>query len=441
MNNIATVLENEGVNAKGFGIIFQAVMFDVSLPVGSKALYALLCSYLGSGAFIFPKRESILKILNISKNAYYRALQPLIDNDYVSIKKAKGYINRNIYIINNSPNKVNTHQKPDDNSESMLSIDGISAQGYGFIPKIIMTDSRLSIKSKALIALLYSLTGSGSCAYPHRETLCVALGISKNTYCKALNQLIECNYIEVHQRRQNKGKFTVNDYTLITNPSQRSTPASKTPLEAESPCLKNEDNRENSVNTGISPCLKNEDNTDTDRVSKIETLPCLKNEDNNNSISNNSIIDSMIGTSNLILTTPIQVSDNDEIISEKIHLWTHYDNIKKSISEFEKAKDPFIRGQVLGMKNTLLSSRCLIDLLCSDAKDFKYHGRLLSRSQLIDMLSLLRPEEISGVIQETVYHFEICKEKYKIYEPVEYLKTLLVQHIENFSLSSDWWQD
>ena len=44
----------------------KAVMFDMDIPINSKTLYALLCSHLGSGTFVFPKRETILNYLNLS---------------------------------------------------------------------------------------------------------------------------------------------------------------------------------------------------------------------------------------------------------------------------------------------------------------------------------------------------------------------------------------
>lgn len=441
MDNIKTVLENEGVNAKGFGMIFQAVMFDMDIPINSKTLYALLCSHLGSGTFVFPKRETILNYLNLSKNAYYKALRPLIDNGYISIRKAKGYINKNIYVINNVSSKVVTRPIISDDAEGVLTVDGIAAQGYGFIPKLIMIDPRLSVKSKALIALLYSLTAAGTCAYPHRETLCVSLGISKNTYYKALNQLIEFNYIEVHQRRQNKGRFTVNDYTLVTNPNQEKINESETIVTAESPCLKNEDNAKNGTDCGSSPCLKNGDNTDAYRVSKTKTLPCLKNEDINNSIRNNSNIDSMKCTANSIVSTPIQTADDDVIIRTKINSWIGYENIISTIKEADGTENPFVKSSIVAMKNILAVSRYLEDLLRSEASPFVYRGTEMNRDRLINMLSGLSGEDVSEIIHETVYHFDICKNKYRIHDPCSYIKTLLIQHIENVSFDDDWWMD
>ena len=58
IQDIENILEVEGVNSKGFGIISQAVMFDRDLSIPSKAIYAYFVSYTGSGRTIFPKRET-----------------------------------------------------------------------------------------------------------------------------------------------------------------------------------------------------------------------------------------------------------------------------------------------------------------------------------------------------------------------------------------------
>lgn len=83
-----------------------------------------------------------------------------------------------------------------------------------------MCDSRLSIKAKGLIAFLYSLVQAGNRAFPHRSTICIFLGLSKDSYYKALNQLIDYNYLTVRQRHTKSGRFTVNDYILNSNPTK-----------------------------------------------------------------------------------------------------------------------------------------------------------------------------------------------------------------------------
>lgn len=224
--NVENLLEVEGINALGYGIAAQAVMFDRSISIQSKAIYAYLVSYTGAGRTIFPKVETITSHLKMSKSTFYKHFKPLVENGYINVSKAKGFKNKNVYVICNNPQKINCVIE-NNKSESLLMLDGINAKGYGFIPKLAMVDERLSVKAKALIAFFYSLAQSGSRAFPHRSTIYVFLGISKDTYYKALNQLIEYNYIKIKQRKTTDGRFSVNDY-ILSSVTEAPRPKNKT---------------------------------------------------------------------------------------------------------------------------------------------------------------------------------------------------------------------
>lgn len=273
-NNIENILKIEGVNAQGYGIIPQAVMFDDRLSPQSKAIYAYLVSYSGSGQMIFPKVTTILSHLKITKNTYYKHFKPLVDLGYIKIEKAKHYLNKNIYILSNAPKMLN-YSILTSSSSGILAIDGINGKGFGFIPKLIMKDLRISIKAKALIAFFYSLVQNGYRAFPHRNTIRQIMQLSKDVYYKALNQLIDCNYITVKQRKDKKGKFSVNDYILNTNPNVEN----NVEINTESiPCPENYDNAESTINTQITPCHKNCDYSEINRVLKttiIITIPVI----------------------------------------------------------------------------------------------------------------------------------------------------------------------
>lgn len=387
-NKIEHILEIEGVNAIGYGIISQAAMFDRDISVQSKAIYAYLVSYTGSGRTIFPKRETILADLKMSVNTFYKHFSLLVKNGYISVAKAKGFINKNVYTVCNNPTKINCSIESH-KTDSLLALDGINAKGYGFIPKLIMCDNRLDVKAKALIAFFYSLVQAGGRAFPHRQTICVYLGLSKNSYYKALNQLIDCNYITVKQRHTKKGRFTVNDYILNSNPKK-------------------------------SPCPKNCDNTNH-RVSKIETLPCPQNCDNNNITSINS--NNNISSSNLEVSY-IPYTQDAEKIKDLIYKLTRFE-------DYSSCKDDFARKYCRTVK-ALVEMLCVID-------QAKYGNRFIKTPDLFDYLNDCIVEDIDGVslrdlICQTVCHFDLCCDKYEIRRPAEYLKALIWDEIYNFDL-------
>lgn len=407
-NKIEYILEVEGVNAKGYGLISQAVMFDRDLSVQSKAIYAYFVSYTGAGRTIFPKRETILADLKMSKNTFYKHFNPLVKNGYIKVSKAKGFKNKNVYTVCNNPKKVNCDIESD-KSESLLSLDGINAKGFGFVPKLIMCDSRLDVKSKGLIAFFYSLVQAGCRAFPHRKTICIYLGLSKDSYYKALNQLIEYNYITVKQRHTKNGRFTVNDYILNSNPV------------VNAPCPENCDNTEMPINTEDLPCPENWDNINNDRVRKFETLPCPENCDNNNITSINS--SNNISSSNLEVSYILYTQDEDEI-RQMIYRLARFEDYSACIDDFSKKYCRTVKA--------------LLEMLC--VKEHTLYGKQLVRTKdLFDYLNDCITDDTDGLslrdlICQTVWHYDLCSEKYNIRRPTEYLKSLLWDEIYNFNL-------
>ena len=100
--------KNDDILKNGYGIVYKAVMTDERLSLTAKAIYAYLCSYTGSKGIVFPSRARILRELKIAKNTYYEHFNQLIELDYIIIKKSKGFLNRNQYIINDKPSTVRT---------------------------------------------------------------------------------------------------------------------------------------------------------------------------------------------------------------------------------------------------------------------------------------------------------------------------------------------
>lgn len=424
-NGIEHILEVEGVNAKGYGIISQAVMFDRDISVQSKAIYAYFVSYTGAGRTIFPKRETILADLKMSKNAFYKHFNPLVKNGYIKVSKAKGFKNKNVYTVCNNSKKVNCTIKSDI-TESLLSLDGINAKGFGFIPKLIMCDNRINVKAKGLIAFFYSLVQAGCRAFPHRETICVYLGLSKDSYYKALNQLIKYNYITVKQRHTKKGRFSVNDYILNSNPAKSPCPENcdylEKPINTDIPPYSgNCDNTKNAINTDVLPCPENKDITSGNRVRKIETLPCPENCDNNNNTSVNS--NNNISSSNLEVSY-ISYTQNEDEIRQMIYRLTR-------IEEYSVCKDEFSNKYCRTVK-------ALVEVLCI-SEHCLYGKQLVKTKDLFDYLNDCITDDTDGLslrdlICQTVWHYDLCCEKYNIRRPMEYLKALLWDEIYNFNL-------
>ena len=122
---------------------------------------------------------------------------------------------------------------------NILEVEGINAQGFGMIAKMVMLDQRLTIEAKAIYSYFCSYAGGGSTAFPSVSKIVYDLKISKDRYYKHFKLLVECGYITIRQTKD-KVKFANNIYRIMSNPV--SCPQNE---EMDSPCPENSD-KENS---------------------------------------------------------------------------------------------------------------------------------------------------------------------------------------------------
>lgn len=96
------IIQVQGINSQGYGIIPKMVMQDKRLTIQAKAIYGYFCSYAGAGKTAFPKRSKILADLKVSVNTYYRHFNLLKEYGYIEVTQEKdndGFFDRNIYTL------------------------------------------------------------------------------------------------------------------------------------------------------------------------------------------------------------------------------------------------------------------------------------------------------------------------------------------------------
>lgn len=226
-SELAELLRLEGVNAKGFGIIPKLLVLDTRLTAEAKAIYAYICSYAGGGNTEFPSVLKMCADFGISRNTYYRHYHLLLEYGYIKATQLrypgasegeKAY-SRNIYTLSNNPSLPDELMNDAGVQEGQKTINGVLSAGYGFIPKLVMLDSELSIKAKALYAFLCAYTGSGCIAFPTQQAILYRLQISKPTYLAAMRELEARDYV-LRERRieKRRGRMGINNYLINTNP-------------------------------------------------------------------------------------------------------------------------------------------------------------------------------------------------------------------------------
>jgi len=129
-----------GLKSAGYGLIPKAVMIDERLPIKAKGIYAYFCSFTGSGNNAFPKFDNILNHLHISRQAYYKYYNILVNLNYITAvqRHIDGRLSINDYYLNDMPNILNASKKTilfsttqsDDFSESVISESAIQSDDF-----------------------------------------------------------------------------------------------------------------------------------------------------------------------------------------------------------------------------------------------------------------------------------------------------------------------
>ena len=101
---MSDILQVQGINSKGFGIIPKLVMQDKRLTTEAKAIYSYFCSYAGAGQTAFPMRDKIIADLGMSINRYYKHFNLLKKHGYINAVREtakNGKLQRNVYTLLN----------------------------------------------------------------------------------------------------------------------------------------------------------------------------------------------------------------------------------------------------------------------------------------------------------------------------------------------------
>lgn len=207
------VLQVEGINRKGFGLLPKLVMVDHTISITAKAIYSYLCAQAGSGDTAYPGRDKIVHDLHINKETYYVHMKQLTEKGYIKIKRERTskLFERNTY-------KLCVYVKSAAPPGGPLG-SNIKTMGYGTIPRLVVCDPELSAKAKALYGYFVSFKGKGEDVYPQVPTLLYHMDISRNTYKKILTELTSLGYVVVSQAVE-RGRLSRNYYHLPEFPKQ-----------------------------------------------------------------------------------------------------------------------------------------------------------------------------------------------------------------------------
>lgn len=198
------------IDSKGYGKIYKAIMRDRNLPLLAKTIYAYFCSFAGCGCQAYPKRDKIVRDLQINKDTYTKYLALLVNRGYITKERtATG----NLYIIRQSIPAYSSQEEESELTDTLI-FENVAAHGFGTVSKLVMLDQSLTPQAKAIYAYFASFSGMGTTSFPRRKTILRELKIgSLSTYYRHFNLLVEKGYLSVEQRKIS-GRFDICTYRL-----------------------------------------------------------------------------------------------------------------------------------------------------------------------------------------------------------------------------------
>ncbi|MBM7836455.1 helix-turn-helix domain-containing protein [Clostridium sardiniense] len=228
-------------------------------------------------------------------------------------------------------------------SNNFIQSNGIMSEGYGFSPKAVMRDPRLTIEAKAIYAYMSSFAGAGLSSFPSIELQLAELGISKTRYYKHRKLLEQFGYITIKQTRiKNENNKSINDKNIYT---LEQFPIEKTVI---SESTQNEETQKSIENTSISESTQNEDSQNEYTQNEV-----AQNEDSNsNNLNSNNLNSNNLNSNNLNKSS----SKDDEDIKKimKICQMQNYKLTKKDVTalllvyDFTKVAKAIVTASAIG---------------------------------------------------------------------------------------------
>ena len=83
----------------------------------------------------------------------------------------------------------------------------IYEKGYGYIPRLIMEDRRLSALAKSIYAYFCSFSEGKASLFPAQDKILADLNMTEEVYRTHFQLLVKCGYISLQQEKRSVGGF------------------------------------------------------------------------------------------------------------------------------------------------------------------------------------------------------------------------------------------
>ena len=249
--------------------------------------------------------------------------------------------------------------------KSSLKFEGIYENGYGIVAKKVMIDKRLTPQAKAIYSLLCSFCGNGKTAFPSVKYQCDCLPMSKDTYYKHRQLLVDYGYISIEKERAtiqyadgtSKEAYDNNTYTIVTS-------IPKELAEKEPP--KKKVKKDKKIKAKTAKSIDITEKTECPKFSDTENLDTEISDTNNNTLNNN-----ILNNNTLNISSSKEESEEDSFESDLKTLMSFCNNVNYKLSR-AKAKTILVSYSV---DKVIKAITHIINTV--DAEDIRNYGGYL----------------------------------------------------------------
>lgn len=185
------------INVSGYGRVAKQVMADPGLTMTEKGLYCYICSMTGGGDSGYTSRTNVLNELGISELVYEQCMDGLEAKNIIVRSQSRQEAGEPAGIVGlvEVPKcyAKEIYESPDVELADYGSVYGL---GWGWIPRLVMQDTRLSLEARALYGYLRAYAETKRCRLYDDSRLLNELAVTCCGLERYKQELVDVGYIE-----------------------------------------------------------------------------------------------------------------------------------------------------------------------------------------------------------------------------------------------------
>lgn len=215
-------IAEKGIYAYGYGKLSVSAMTDPRLTAYDKGVFAFFAAYCGDAdGMCTCRQKTVLNALKIGAHTYGASVNHLLQYGYLLREReynGPDFGPFRFKVVQNPDNKTGWLNVPRYTPAGLDTSFHVPYDRYGCISKLVMHDSRLNIREKALYAVICAIAGPELSVICHKDILMKFSGISSAPVSHYTKNLTSCGYLERLDRHNGNRGYSASEYRIISHP-------------------------------------------------------------------------------------------------------------------------------------------------------------------------------------------------------------------------------